>query len=74
MDKNSPRIELARLANDAVNEVPLMVRELEGAEHEELATNRPWPTRFIAAGLKEAPRRWPRRFISAGGKGAPDRK
>jgi len=74
MERNSTKIDLARLANEPASEVPSMVRELEGADLLELSENLHWPLRFLASGLKHAPRRWPSRFMSVSNKQAPLRK
>ena len=48
-------IDLAKLATSS-DEVPLMLRELEGSEEAALLSNR-WSARFPAASQKEAPLR-----------------
>lgn len=63
-------IDLSKLASDS-NELPSMLRELEGTTDE--ASSSLWSARFSAASEKEAPRRWPTRFIPAAPKGAPPR-
>jgi hypothetical protein len=60
MAQGPKKIELAKLASDSASDVPSMVQELEGKDHDEASSNLHWPTRFISSG-KFAPRRWPTR-------------
>lgn len=72
MEQSSPKIELAKIAEDALSQVPSMLAELEGRSLEEGADSH-WPTRFISVGIKEASVRWSMRFVASGFKRASQR-
>ena len=60
------KVDLSKLAGKEL--VESMARELEGVRHDDAQ----WPSRFVVAGPKAAPR-WGNRFVAAGPKSAPSR-
>jgi len=74
MERLASPIELAKIAGDAMGEVPSMLAELEGRTLEENAPQGlHWPTRFLSVGIKHATGRWTTRFVASGFKKASQR-